>query len=1071
MAIRIITLCAVWACFFNALQAQIFTVTGADTPAFDPIELIQTTCLGNGIQVVSIEYEGVPAAVGRFDYAAEYVGLERGFLMTTGHSATASGGIGVDMPSPLLASVENRSTAYYPPLEDLTFSNEPIHDVAVYRIRFIPTGDSIMFRYVFASEEYPEYVCSRFNDVFGFFLTGPDGSGNTVTTNLAKVPGTSLPVSINSVNGGELGSHPSVQFTYCIQPFGSLNNQSLFIDNQFANSYPVYNGFTVPFLARAAVIPCQEYVMELVIADVGDALRDSGLFFEENSFCSFSSSPESINTDIAIVKGCVPAALELPLGAFSAADYPLSYTVSGSLIPGTDYVGLDSAGQIENPADFWGLNLDLPNGGEPGTQSIVIAIEGLDCGRKLFTIHLLDPLSISGPAQADCSGEPVDLIAQGSPLEFGGFALQWNTGDTLAAISVLPQGSTDYTLTYANEWGACSAAFTLQGGTDTTEFSRFLCRGELIEINGTLYGFDHPNGIEVFQNTASGCDSVVLVKLNFYPQQESALEAVIAEGEVFTLAGEDYRANGEYRLAFPDQNGCDSIVSLRLRVVPQTSMLTDSILVGQRVALCVDTSIFLAVASFSNACPLVDSAVAFELAPAGACLEYAGLQPGVSTACLVACDALGLCDTTYLTVSVFTNFLAAVDDQDSTAYDQPLTLAVLDNDWIGGAGLEAQYIVQQPAYGNASVNADGTITYAPNLSACLQEDAFTYAICNDLGCDTATVFVWLSDTEGACDAVWPGDVFKDGLVNQIDHWAIGLAYGRSGPVRPNASVEWFAQPMINWNNTITFIYEFDVKHTDCNGNGQVNAEDGQVVLLNWGKTHNMAPQALSFPYKARPVALERLSSTAAMQEVALVLGSAGQPLVNAYGLAFEVHFDPQSVAYAELGLEDNWLGFEGEDLMALQKWDMSAGIGYVSLVRTDQTPVDGFGELGRFRFYCAAGQDCGGFSIRQVQLLQGDGDIFEIAREASLEPSLTSTAEQGLAGRISLFPNPARDWLRIGLPAAAPVSLFAADGSIAWSGRLQQGWNEVAINTLPAGVYVLKVQLPEGVVAQRVVVY
>jgi hypothetical protein len=412
-----------------------------------------------------------------------------------------------------------------------------------------------------------------------------------------------------------------------------------------------------------------------------------------------------------------------------------------------------------------------------------------------------------------------------------------------------------------------------------------------------------------------------------------------------------------------------------------------------------------------------------------------------------------------------------VDDYDSTVYNQSRIIDVLGNDWIGGSGLEAQYIAQQPAYGTAEVNADGTITYTPSLSACLQEDAFRYAICNDSGCDTATVYIWLSDTEGTCDAVWPGDVFKDGLVNQIDHWAIGLAYGRSGPVRPNASVEWYAQPMIDWGNTITFIYEFDVKHADCNGNGQINAEDGQVVLLNWGRTHNMAPQAIQFPYKARPVALERRPSTAQLQEAALHLGTAAQPLVDAYGLAFELRFTPQSVALAAYDLADNWLGELGEDLMVLQKWDLEAGAGYISLVRTDQAAVTGFGQLGSFRFYCAAGQPCGEFSIHTVQLLQADGDAFEIAHEASLEDALTHTAAAALDRRISLFPNPARDLLRVTSPETAPARILAADGNTAWEGLLQAGLNELAIMNWPAGVYALKVQLKDGLEVQKVVVY
>jgi hypothetical protein len=133
------------------------------------------------------------------------------------------GGIqtGADRPSNFVASVNNTSTASYPGLNTLA-NSDIIEDVAVYTITFVPTQDSILFRYVFASEEYPDFVCSPFNDVFGFFLTGPASNGSVQTTNLATIPGGTLPVSINSVNSGSAGNHFSVlPDEYCQGNLGS----------------------------------------------------------------------------------------------------------------------------------------------------------------------------------------------------------------------------------------------------------------------------------------------------------------------------------------------------------------------------------------------------------------------------------------------------------------------------------------------------------------------------------------------------------------------------------------------------------------------------------------------------------------------------------------------------------------------------------------------------------------------------------------------------------------------------------------------------------------------------------
>ena len=1056
MVARIITWIVL--CFSTSvLTAQFTVVSTDDTQPNGPVQLIEDVCLGAGIEVLDIEYEGKPRAVGRFWGGTNVVGLDQGFIMTTGHAGNDTGLFGVDAVSNIVASVANNSTATYEGLADLT-NNGDVFDVAVYRIRFIPKGDTIMFRYVFASDEYPEFVCTNFNDVFGFFLTGPNANGDIETNNLAKVPGTDLPVSINSVNNGNLGTHPFVNLAYCEEPNGSLDFAQFFNVTP-NNTYPIFNGYTDVFVAKSAVIPCQEYTMELVIADIGDQFYDSGLFFEAQSFCSFVGGHNS--EDIVVAEGCAPSSLQLSLDGFAETLFPLSYTVSGSAEFGADFSGIDSSGVIASPADSWEINLLVEADGlEEGAESIKILIEGDSCIQKEYTIYIVDPIHIEGPANAGCAGGPVALTAVGDSLALAAFGLEWNTGDTTETIVVEPSGTTTYSLSYGNDLASCTASFTL-AASDTTEYNRFLCREESIEINGTIYDFDNPTGVEVFQAT-SGCDSVVLVNLGFFPRQESAIEATVQEGEAFSMNGVDYTANGVYELVFSDENGCDSLVHLRLNVLSIPDYLTDSIAVGQTVGLCVDTSIFQSVAAFANACPSTSGVADFQLGD-GACLEYSGLNPGVETACLLACDEYGLCDTTYLVVSVFTNLLAAVDDYDTTLYNQPVTVAVLANDWVSATVLTSQYIVETPTYGNAVVNPDGSITYTPGPGACLEEDAFTYAICNDTGCDTATVYIWLDAPLSACRGVWPGDVNNDGKVNQIDHWAIGLGYGQTGPVRPNASLDWVAQPMVNWGSTITFIYQFNSKYADCNGNGQVNSDDVYAINLNWGLTHGFAPENLDFPDKNVAATLQ----PAGYSDVSLSLGSAQQPLVDAYGLAFEVRFDPQTVASLQFDAAESWLGLEGEDMIVLQKWDENTGKGVVSMVRTDHSPVTDFGVVGKLRLECLEA-NCTGLSVRNIQLLQADGGAFDIGPEVELENQVSGQLE-ALSRQVSVFPNPARELLRIELPEAAPAALFSTDGSQAWAGRLQQGLNEIGVNGLPSGVYVLKVQLGERVVAKKVV--
>ena len=95
-----------------------------------------------------------------------------------------------------------------------------------------------MFRYVFGSEEYNEWVgWFSFNDVFGFFITGPNPMGGQyLNKNIAIVPGTeNIPINILNINNGF--SIPGVI------PDGPCTNCEYYADNTGGLSLQ-YDGFT-----------------------------------------------------------------------------------------------------------------------------------------------------------------------------------------------------------------------------------------------------------------------------------------------------------------------------------------------------------------------------------------------------------------------------------------------------------------------------------------------------------------------------------------------------------------------------------------------------------------------------------------------------------------------------------------------------------------------------------------------------------------------------------------------------------------------------------------------------------
>ena len=190
-------------------------------------------------------------------------------------------------------------------------TGKPINDICIIEFDFIPQGPEIKFEYVFASEEYPNYVNSSFNDVFGFFLSGPGISGPyNGAKNIALLPNNTTPISINNVNCGYASGCPTV--------LPGAPNCSYYVNN-CGGSTIQYDGFTTVLTAKSEVQCGLTYHIKLAIADVQDDILDSAVFFKEGSF----SVPE-INFGVDLVgaaSACCGEKLTFST-PFKPADYP-----------------------------------------------------------------------------------------------------------------------------------------------------------------------------------------------------------------------------------------------------------------------------------------------------------------------------------------------------------------------------------------------------------------------------------------------------------------------------------------------------------------------------------------------------------------------------------------------------------------------------------------------------------------------------------------------------------------------------------------------------------------------------
>lgn len=196
-------------------------------------------------------------------------------------------------------------------------------------------------------------------------------------------------------------------------------------------------------------------------------------------------------------------------------------------------------------------------------------------------------------------------------------------------------------------------------------------------------------------------------------------------------------------------DNCDTS-SFIITVISDPEIVRDTIFPGDMETFCLDISIFEGQNyTITNFCPEdADGQVEFIIDPVTNCIEYFADEIGIDSACIEICDDLGWCDTTYfyIVVDMSDGPPIAIDDVDTTIINTPTVIDFKGNDLLNGS-LDTVFLVSDPIYGEASINLDCSLTYDPDDDFCDVTDNFDYVICNELGCDTATISIYI-DCEG-----------------------------------------------------------------------------------------------------------------------------------------------------------------------------------------------------------------------------------------------------------------------------------------------------------------------------------
>jgi gliding motility-associated-like protein len=445
-----------------------------------PTELVQQVLLGNGVSVSNITFNGVSGdelngQIGRFTGGSNVIEFPEAVVMRTGHVESIENPLffaPFPFPDPNVTNDQD--------LMDISSFN--VNNCAILEFDFVPNGDSLVFRYVFASTEYTSFTCSSYNDAFGFFISGPgiNGPFSNNSMNIALVPDTDIPVGVNTINGGEPTGGGQAANCESLNP-NWVADSIYYVSNIDVPEGDVdFNGMTVTLTAYAEVQCGQEYHIKLAIGDATDTALDSGVFLEAGSFTS--NSVVQVNLDIPVgvndstlYEGCGEAYLQFIRPNSSAGLEETAYlNITGTATNGVDFVPMLPDSVVFPPGVdtvFFSLS-SLPDGIVEGQEFVNVEITNIasNCSGAVLTsdfqfyINEADPLEVTGydGALVDCNDE-ISLV----PTVTGGYGeygFLWSTGEETDSIMASPGTTQTIFVTVSDTCGVpnVQAAFDIE---------------------------------------------------------------------------------------------------------------------------------------------------------------------------------------------------------------------------------------------------------------------------------------------------------------------------------------------------------------------------------------------------------------------------------------------------------------------------------------------------------------------------------------------------------------------------------------------------------------------------------
>lgn len=323
--------------------------------------------VGAGVSVSNVSYTGDAQAKGTFTFNdPTTVGMNGGIVLSSGNAAESVGPNSTDWYS------TDWGRPGDPQLDQL--SGFTTYDAASLSFDFVPTTNQVAFQYAFASDEYPEWVNTGFNDVFAFIVTDHSGASENCAQvrQVAGDPSSPfVPVAVNNINDSNPVQNPAPTsmrpdlFRPNYQGSATLDLES--------------DGITKVLTCQAAVTPGQVNHMKLAISDASDGIYDSNVFIKASSLVSDANPVADLGLDPS--NATAPATINASVEGSDPNGAALSYSINWGDGSSTATTSLphetDLVSHVYQYAGTYAATLTVSNGTHSGTSCDEVKLGGI----------------------------------------------------------------------------------------------------------------------------------------------------------------------------------------------------------------------------------------------------------------------------------------------------------------------------------------------------------------------------------------------------------------------------------------------------------------------------------------------------------------------------------------------------------------------------------------------------------------------------------------------------------------------------------------------------------------------